>query len=390
MPSNILKIKLIYFCTRFHFYLHVYALLLQSRGLSLLEISAIESVVVASTFLTEVPTGVLADLVGRKWSVIVSVFLLMCGELQSYPAYLVVAFFTGTGFAFASGATEALIYDSLPEDDREAAMKKTMGEYGSIGQIAFFLSPLAGVFVVGDLGGERFNLAIGLTAAVLFIGVLISLTLKEPETEWKTERQTILSIFRKGIAELYSNRKLQRLALLSVVTIPFTGTLITTFAAPYLVQNNVSPAMIALTLSLGSLIAAFSQRYAYKVEQLLGERWGITVLTLLPAVSYLVLALVTTPVMSWLLVTWMYGTNDMKYPLFSAYQNKLIQTESRATTLSLLNMFSSVYVAVIAPIYALIATQSLLTAFMVIGIVIVVGAMGLRVDRLAEDLKQGT
>jgi MFS family permease len=333
--------------------------------------------------------------VGRKWSVVASVFLLMCGELlflfsRSYPAYLVVAFFTGMGFAFASGATEALIYDSLPEDDREAAMKKTMGAYGSIGQIAFFLSPLAGAFVVGDLAGERFNLAIGLTAAVLFIGVLISLTLKEPETEWKTERQTILSIFRNGIAELRGNRKLQRLALLSVVTIPFTGTLITTFAAPYLAQNNVSPTMIALTLSLGSLIAAFTQRYAYRVEKLLGERWGITVLTLLPAVSYLVLALVTTPIMSWLLVTWMYGTNDMKYPLLSAYQNKLIQTESRATTLSLLNMFSSVYVALVAPVYALIATQSLPLAFMVIGIVIVVGAMVLRVDRLAEDLKQGT
>lgn len=389
MLSNILKIKLIYFCTRFHFYLHVYALLLQSRGLTLLEISAIESVVVAATFLMEVPTGVLADRVGRKWSVIISVFLLMCGELlflfsRSYPAYLMVALFTGTGFAFASGATEALIYDSLPENDREAAMKRVMGAYGSIGQIAFFLSPLVGAVVVGDL--VRFDLAIALTAAVLFVGVLISLTLQEPQTEWRTERQSVLRIFRSGISEFQKNRKLQQLTLLSVVTISFTGTLITTFAAPYLTQNRVSPGLIALTLSLGSLIAAFSQRYAYRIEKRLGATWGITLLTLLPGVSYLALALFSTPIMSWLLVTWMYGTNDMKSPLFSAYQNKLIKTESRATTLSLLNMFSSLYVALVAPVYALIAIQSLSLAFALIGSVILIGGLILRVDRLAKDL----
>lgn len=36
---NIHKLTIIQFCTRFQIYLHVYSLLLQNRGLTLLEIS---------------------------------------------------------------------------------------------------------------------------------------------------------------------------------------------------------------------------------------------------------------------------------------------------------------------------------------------------------------
>ncbi|MCA9896210.1 MAG: hypothetical protein KC615_24670, partial [Anaerolineae bacterium] len=76
------------------------------------------------------------------------------------------------------------------------------------------------------------------------------------------------------------------------------------------------------------------------------------------------------------------GTNDMKAPLFSAYQNALIASQSRATVLSLINMIVSLFIAIVAPIYAAIATRSLPLAFLVMGSVILVAGITLRVDRL--------
>lgn len=133
----------------------------------------------------EVPTGVLADRIGRCWSVSLWVLPMLAAEAlflvsQTFSLYLVVAVLTGTGFAFGSGATEALIYDSLPPEERAGRMSRVMGRYGAVGQIAFFLSPLVGAVVVGNLAAERFNWAIGLTVAALAIGFLISLTLEEP------------------------------------------------------------------------------------------------------------------------------------------------------------------------------------------------------------------
>jgi MFS family permease len=387
MEHNIKKLTFINFCTRFHLYIHVYALLLGSRGLNLLQISTIESVVLTTIFLMEVPTGVIADRIPRRWSITASVFLLMCGELlflvgRSYPFYLIIAVFTGTGFAFASGAADSLIYDSLPIENRELEMKRAMGRYGSVGQIAFFLSPIIGSFIVGDLTAEGFNSAIVLTAFALFIGLLVSLTLREPSVAKDKRKTSSLMILRNGWTELYHNPVMRRLVLATILTTPFTSLLITTLAAPHMNENKLSPLMISLALSGGSLLAAVSQHYAYRVEKWLGKRWGIAVLTLLPGFSYLALALSSTPILIWLIITWMYATNDMRAPLISAYQNALISTESRATTLSLVNMFMNLFIGIVGPVYAALGTQGLPVAFVAMGIIILGAGTVLRIDRL--------
>ena len=386
--NNITKISIIIFCQRFHLYIHAYALLLQSRGLSLLQISTIESVVIGTIFLMEVPTGVLADRIGRKWSIMASTFLLMCAEFififaRSYEWYLLIALLTGTGFAFASGAVDALVYDSLPLENRDNEMKRVMGRINSTGQIAFFIAPLIGAVIIADASPERFILAIVLTVVSLLIGVIVSLTLHEPPTEWEADKANPLTIFRDGLKELQGSPQLQRLVLLIILTSTFTGTLITTLAAPYLVENNAQPFVTGVALSIGSLLAAVTQRYAYKVEEVFGQRWGLTLLILLPGMMYWILALVAGVIPTLLVIIFMYGTNDMKAPLFSAYQNALIGSKNRATVLSITSMVISLYVALVAPIYAAIGGHSLSAAYMVMGSVILIGSLLMGVHRVA-------
>jgi MFS family permease len=391
-PGNISKVIAVNFCTRFHLYIHVYALYLQDRGLSLVQISIIESVVIGTIFLAEVPTGVLADRVGRKWSVMLSTLLLMLAEAlflvsRSYPLYLVVGVLTGVGFAFASGAVESLIYDSLPARNRDHAMKRAMGRLNSLGQIAFFIAPVVGGLVVGDLSTQRVQLAIGLTVITLLIGVLISLTIKEPPTAWQAERSSARAILANGLTEIRASRRLQHLTLLAIFTTPFTGMLIGTLAPTYMTHNAVPPFLIGVGLSLGSLLAALTQHNAHRVEQALGARRAILLLTLLPGVMYGLLALLTGPLAVWLLITLMYGTNDLRHPLFSAYQNALISSRSRATVLSLMNMGQNLFVALIAPLYAAVASLSLPLAFALMGVVIVAAGVLLRADKLAAGVK---
>jgi len=385
--SNINKVIIVNFCQRFHLYIHAYALLLTSRGLTLFQISLIESVVIGTIFLMEIPTGILADRVGRKWSIFLSTLLMMSAEFififaQSYAWYLVIALLTGTGFAFASGAVEAMVYDSLPEDNRDEAMKQAMGRVNSMGQIAFFISPIIGGIIIRDASPEYFIPAIVLTVLALFIGLLVSLTLREPNTEWSADKQNPIDLFRGGIDLLRTNSRLRRLALIVIFTSPFTGTLVTTLAAPYLVQNEVSPFVIGVVLSVGSLLAAITQRYVYKVEAWLGQQVAIALLILIPGVMYWVLALVAGPALTVFTVILMYGINDMKAPLFSAYQNALISSKNRATVLSLINMFVSLFLAIFAPIYASLAQVSPELAFIVMGSVIVIAGILLRVHNL--------
>lgn len=385
--GNINKVIVISFCQHFHLYIHAYALLLLARGLTLVQISLIESILIGTIFLTEVPTGMLADRVGRKWSIFCSTFLLMCAEFififaRDYEWYVLVALLAGAGYAFASGAIEALVYDSLPPDNREEAMKRAMGRVNSYSMIAFVIAPIVGGLIIGDGAVENFIPAIALTVVALFIGLLVCLTLREPPIEASEKTESSAALLRAGLSLLHRNRRLRRLVLLVVFTLPFTDALAVTLGPPYLVQNEVSPFAIGAILSAGSLLAAFTQRYAYKVEEWLGQARAIALLILLPGLLYWLLALAAGPIAAALIMILMYGTSNMKAPLFSAYQNALIESKNRATVLSLINMFVSLFVAIGAPIYAALAERSLAGAFLAMGAVIIAAGLLLRAHRL--------
>ncbi len=390
--SNINKIIIINFCQRFHLYVHALALLLLARGLTLVQISLIESIMIFTIFLMEVPTGVLADRVGRKWSIFASTLLLMSGEVififaRSFEWYIFIALLTGTGFAFASGAVEALVYDSLPSSskvNREDAMKRAMGRVNSWGQIAFVIAPIVGGLIIGDAGVDKFIPAIALTAAALLIGALVCLTLREPADDSAEAKPGSMTLLRDGVGLLRHHQRLRRLAMLVIFTTPITSSLVTTLGPPYLTQNEVSPFLVAAVLSVGSLLAAITQRYAYKLEQWLGQPRAIALLILLPGLMYWLLAAAAGPVATVLVMILMYGVNDMKAPLFSAYQNAIIESRNRATVLSLINMFLNLFAALAAPLFAKIAETSLAAAFVAMGLMIVTAGLLLRVHRLPQ------
>ena len=387
--SNINKVIFINFCQRFHLYVHALALLLLARGLTLVQISLIESVMIFTIFLMEVPTGVLADRVGRKWSIFASTLLLMSGEIififaRSFEWYIFIALLTGTGFAFASGAVEALVYDSLPPKGREDAMKRAMGRLNSWGQIAFVIAPIVGGLIIGDARVDNFIPAIALTAAALLVGAVVCLTLREPAEDSAEAKPGSLTLLRDGVDLLRHHRRLRRLALLVIFTTPITSSLVTTLGPPYLTQNDVSPFVVGVVLSVGSLLAAFTQRYAYKLEEWLGQARAIALLILLPGLMYWLLALAAGPAATVFVMILMYGVNDMKAPLFSAYQNAIIQSRNRATVLSLINMFLNLFAALAAPLFAKVAETSLAAAFLAMGLMIVTAGLLLRVHKLPK------
>jgi MFS family permease len=164
MLSNTTRITLITFFSALYFYSHVGTLYLQTRGLNLAQVNALTAVIVATIFLAEVPTGVLADRIGPKWSIVLALVLQAIGEIwyvfaSTFPVFVVIAIIAGLGFAFASGATEALIYDSLPRDDREKP------DAASHGQCRQCLSP--GIFSRAAGGWPA---GLGVRAGPLFAG----------------------------------------------------------------------------------------------------------------------------------------------------------------------------------------------------------------------------
>jgi MFS family permease len=113
-------------------YYPLYALLFLDTGLSEAEISLLFALWSITAFVSEVPTGALADRWSRRGS------LLLAGCLQAgafvvwtaapgFPAFAIGFVVWGVGGALMSGTSEALVYDGLAASDSEGAFVRVHG-----------------------------------------------------------------------------------------------------------------------------------------------------------------------------------------------------------------------------------------------------------------------
>ncbi len=389
--GNTEKFVALTFFQYLYLYNHVGALYMQSRGLSLLQVNSIWSIIVLTIVLTEVPTGVTADRIGRKRSVVTALFLQFLGEFfyifaPGYLAFVLIAILSGVGYSFLSGASEALIYDSLSPDDRDGAMKKAMGRIGGAYQLAFCIAPLLGGLVINELVLSKYRLGIALTAGSVFVAFLISLTLKEPPDSSYQKGAGSLQILKRGIAQLKENRKIQWIAAVAIFTGAFSNTLVN-FYQPYFVQFGVTTSLpIGIALSLGGLAAFLVLHNVSEIEHRLG-RFGLFFFSFFPGLLYLLFGFAKGIPALFPIFILTYAFADAKNPLISAYENKQIESASRATTISLISMLGKAYVAVVSLMLGWIANYSISATWIAIGILVLSATLLLRVDKITVHLE---
>lgn len=103
--------------------------ILASRGFSLVEIGIAETVFHITSLIFEIPSGVLADVFGRKKMLIVSTIMRMIGSLamifsNDLPMVCAAIAFHALGYNFSSGSGDALAYDSLKKAEMEDRFEK--------------------------------------------------------------------------------------------------------------------------------------------------------------------------------------------------------------------------------------------------------------------------
>ena len=118
-------------------YYPVLAVFFTDLGLSLEQFVLLNAVWAAAIVLLEVPSGALADVLGRKRLLVFSAALMVFemaillfapkdGGMLLFCLCLLNRFLSGASEAAASGADEAIAYDSLPAEGRESAWDEVL------------------------------------------------------------------------------------------------------------------------------------------------------------------------------------------------------------------------------------------------------------------------
>ena len=126
--DNTKKLAIVTFFSNLYFYNHIGTLYQQTRGLSLLQVSSIWSIIVGTIFLAEVPTGILADKIGRKWSVVTALLLQTLGEfLYFFAVFIYITEHSGE------------LVRQIPSESQEIC-PCLVSVYGCINRISYYLS----------------------------------------------------------------------------------------------------------------------------------------------------------------------------------------------------------------------------------------------------------
>ena len=176
------------------FYYPVFTILFLDFGLSLGQFAILNAVWAATIVLMEVPSGALADIIGRR-KLMITAGALMIGEMLIlclvpggdptllFPVFLFNRILSGTAEAAASGADEALAYDSLKNEGMEYKWPRVLEIEMRYRSIAFIFAMTIGAAVydpnlmrkVMEFFGSGYEIGQGLTLRFpLFLTLFMS------------------------------------------------------------------------------------------------------------------------------------------------------------------------------------------------------------------------
>ncbi len=382
--NNITKLKLIYFFKSLYFFLPIITLFYFSRGLNTFQIISLEAVLIISVMFFEIPTGIIADRIGRKFCILILIGFYIIGNIWtifafSYIEFIMIEIIFGMAIAFGSGSIEALVYDSLKDKGIEKQMSRVWGSINSYMLIGTMVAVTIGGYMARSHNPESFVFLLWLYTFGAVIAFFISFFIKEKKHQKEVKKDNAIVLFKESTTHILKNKSLRRIIYLFMFTIPFTHIIIFLFQ-PYFLVADVPNEFFGVAIALGMILGAFLVKYAYKIEEILGMKKTIFIATILPGLIYLAMAFFIGPLMSFVWYILLSGFSLLRNPLFSQYQNTHILSHNRATVLSVISMISGLYLAVMRLVIGKIANSNLLLSFIFMGGIIVIGSILFRID----------
>jgi MFS family permease len=337
-------------------------------GLSFAQIFTLDAIYMLMFILFEIPSGALADLIGRKKAILAGLFTLtlaalVTGNAQNFLHLFLSFFIWALGFSLISGSSDALLYDSLKS---EKLYHRTSGR-------ALFFSTIGLAFagVTGPLlFAQHFRLPYLFSALPFAAALFVMIFYREPAVarEQNFSLRNHARQIRQGAEKAFGNRFIRwstgALALVFTVSYTFASSY-----QPYLTEIGFDVRQFAFILPLLFVIEALGGAWSERITSRLGEAVAFWGSFLLIGASLLSLGLLASR--SVLPIMLVYGfLQGFARPLVSTYANRYIESEHRATIISVQMMASTITSAFLLFLFGLVTDR-----IGVIALAAVIGAL---------------
>ena len=332
-----------------------------------------ESVVLCICVVLDIPSGALADVIGRKKTLVIgrvflfasaAFFTIMQTPLDAWIGNILWAI----GYSMQSGADTALLYDSLKAIGREGEYKRVEGR--AIGARLILIACCS--LVTGVLAGVTLRLPLWIGLPFMLIPLVAALFFREPARTERYSAQKQLHVLKQGC--LFAIRSVEVRWIIG-----FAALLATTSKAWFFTYNQYFE-FVGLPLAYYGVIffclnfvAWLSSHYAHRIEQGLGERFCIVGMILCLGIPILLMGLLPIQPFAYMVVVQNIVRGFMR-PFVGDYLHRHVAGGVRATVLSVQSSIANLgAVLALAMFGFLISSTGLLHSLVLLGI----GVMGL-------------
>jgi len=311
----------------------------ERQYLTLSQLTFIEAFIVGITLVMQLPTGAFADLFGKRTAMIIggllySASMWVYSFSTTFPMFIIYAILIGMAQAFIDGTREALLYDTMKQDNREDQFPKVASKLSMIFQVS-----LAGATLIGGwIGMYSYVVAIRLTACIFLITSYVSAFFVEPNID--SEKFTFKNYAAKtkqGIMELFKNSYIKKISLYYIMIGSLTWVTVITFNMMLLSELNYSTSEIGIAVALGRIINSVVLFRLLHVGTFFTRKRTFILLPIILMIVYTPVIFMTKwwaimPVMGAMLVS------GARWNIVSRYTNAEFESKNRATAISALCM----------------------------------------------------
>jgi len=247
----------------------LYAVMFANSGLTVAEISVLFFAWSFTTFVLEIPSGVLADKFDRKTILVLSQLLRIVGYsvwlfFPTFWGYLVGFVLWGIKSAFTSGTFEAYLYDSLKSHGSESQFAKFFGRIKSLSFLAIFFSAICASF----LPEGNFLVILGASLIALVISSLAALNLPRAAKIKSTGEVRYLQLLKQGLVLVARKKELFWAVAFLAIIVGFMA--VDEYLSLYAVNVGLPVKLLGGYLAIYSLVQALSSLLSHKVKPVRG------------------------------------------------------------------------------------------------------------------------
>jgi MFS family permease len=349
IKNNILLLHLIKFSKWFMLFMPIIVIFFQDNGLEMRHIFMLKAINAITVVILEIPSGYMADVLGRKKTLVLGTMLSFAGFVaysiaHGFWGFAIAELLIGVSMSFISGADSAMLYDTLLHQNKSEQYSKQEGRITAIGN---FSEAAAGI-LGGLLAGISLRLPFIAQAGIAFIGIPAALLLIEPELH-KTIKKTTMRAIAGTMKVVLVDNKLLRAYILFSSFAGMTSLTLAWFIQPYWSSIEIPLTWFGLLWTALNLSVALTAFFAYKIQAALKP---VTILFLVAIVTgggFISLGF-SNGLWGIAILFAIYLVRGLGTPILKDFINQHTPSDVRATVLSIRSFIIRIAFAAISPL----------------------------------------